>query len=76
MFTIYTQDNCPNCLELKNVLKQNNIQYTELDVNQSYSAKAKMIMNDIETTPAVEINNQLFAGNVSDLTKTILGNSL
>ncbi len=76
MFTIYTQDNCPNCLELKNVLKQNNIQYTELDVNQSYSAKAKMIMNDIETTPAVEINNQLFGGNVADLTKAILGNNL
>lgn len=76
MFTIYTQDNCPNCLELKNVLKQNNIQYTELDVNQSYAAKAKMIMNDIETTPAVEFNNQLIGGNVSDLAKAILGNQL
>lgn len=80
MFTIYTQENCPNCLELKNLLKSNNIQYNELNINaktvESSEAKAKMILNDIETTPAIEYNNQILGGSVQELAQNILGKVL
>ncbi|MDD4066465.1 MAG: glutaredoxin [Clostridia bacterium] len=80
MFKVYTQQNCPNCLELKNLLKANNIEYTELDVNagttEASAAKAKMIFNDIEATPAVEFDNQVIGGNVQELAMNILGKVL
>ncbi len=72
MFTIYTQENCPNCITLKNFMKERNIEYTELDVNTTFTAKAKMIANDIEVTPAIDFNNKLFGGDVDTLTTKVL----
>ncbi|MBE5821267.1 MAG: hypothetical protein E7311_01590 [Clostridiales bacterium] len=72
MFTIYTQENCPNCLELKNFMKERNIQYTERNINEDFEAKAKLIMNDIEVTPALSIENNLFGGNLDYLTRKVL----
>ena len=72
MFTIYTQDNCPNCLEFKNFMKERNIQYTERNINEDYEAKAKLIMNDIEMTPALGIENNMFGGNLDYLTRKVL----
>lgn len=72
MFTIYTQENCPNCLELKKFMKERNIQYTERNINEDYEAKAQMIMNDIEVTPALSVNNDIYGGNLDYLTRKVL----
>lgn len=67
MVKIFSQENCPNCDELKSYLKVNNIAFEELDVNKDFKAKAAMLMNDIESTPAVDINGSMFGGSVEEL---------
>ena len=62
MFKIYTQENCPNCEELKSFLKDKNISFEELDINVDTKARAVMVMNDLETTPAVSIDGKVFGG--------------
>lgn len=72
MFTIFTQENCPNCTVLKDFLKQRNIKYNELDVNNNFEARAKMIFNDIETTPAILYNGNMFGGELEVLKSRIM----
>lgn len=65
LFKLYTQENCPNCEELKGFLESKGVSYEEVDVNTDMKARAFMLMNDLETTPAVSIANNVFAGEVS-----------
>ena len=75
MFKLYTQENCPNCEELKGFLKAQGVDFEEVDVNQDTKARAFMIMNDLETTPAVQTDNSIFAGDVEAM-KQQIGNIL
>lgn len=67
MFKLYTQENCPNCEELKSFFNAKGIEYDELDVNNDTKARAFMIMNDLETTPAVAFGNDVFGGEVNEI---------
>lgn len=71
MFKLYTQENCPNCDELKAFLKEKGVAYDEVDVNTDTKARAFMIMNDLEATPAVTINDNIISGAVMDMKSTI-----
>ena len=71
MFKLYTQENCPNCEELKLFLKEKGIRYDEVDVNNDTKARAFMIMNDLETTPALTMNDNIIAGEVMDMKSRI-----
>ena len=75
MFKLYTQENCPNCEELKGLLQEKGIAYDEIDVNQDTKARAFMIMNDLDTTPAIATGDNVFAGDLMDI-KTRIENLL
>ena len=45
MFKVYTQNNCPNCEEMKAFLKVNGLSYEEVDVNED--TKAMMITSSV-----------------------------
>lgn len=75
MFKLYTQENCPNCEELKGFLKAQGVAFEEVDVNIDTKARAFMIMNDLETTPAIQTDNNIFAGSVEEM-KQQIGNIL
>lgn len=71
MFKLYTQENCPNCEELKMFLQEKGISYDEVDVNNDTKARAFMIMNDLETTPALTMNDNIIVGDVMDMKSRI-----
>lgn len=71
MFKLYSQPNCPNCEQLKDYLKNREIDFEELNVTQDHSAKAFMIMNDLETTPAVAFNGNVFGGELDTIKSNI-----
>ena len=75
MFKVYTQQNCPNCEDLKAFLYENGVEFEELDVNKDTKARAMMIMNDLETTPAIATGDNVFAGDLMDI-KTRIENLL
>ncbi len=71
MFKLYSQPNCPNCEQLKDYLKGKEISFEELNVTEDHAAKAFMIMNDLETTPAVAINGNVFGGEIDNIKSSI-----
>lgn len=71
MFKLYTQENCPNCEELKAFLKNKNVNFEELDINIDTKARAVMVMNDLETTPAISVNGKIFGGELEDIKSNI-----
>ncbi len=72
MFKVYTQENCPNCEDLKAFLYENGVEFEELDVNKDTKARAMMIMNDLETTPAMYINGSVLGGEVDQIKAKVM----
>ena len=73
MLKVYSQKDCVNCEMLKTFLDNNNIQYEELDVNEDFSARAFMLMNDLDSTPAAVKDNEIISGDIEDMKAKILG---
>ena len=84
MVTIYGFKECPYCTELKDLLKEEGIEYKDVDIslpeNQEEFNKILEI-SKAEEVPIVKIGKQLLVPNVSfqsikeaaDLTKRFLG---
>ena len=66
-FKIYTMTNCPNCEEFKNYCKNNNLGYEEINVDEDFQAKAKLIMNDFEEMPVVEKDGKMFHDSLNNM---------
>lgn len=67
MLKLYSQPNCPSCEQLKGYLNTKEMDFEEIDVTEDHAARAFMIMNDIETTPAISLNGSVFAGEVETI---------
>lgn len=72
MFKVYTQENCPNCEELKSFLYEKGVEFEELDVNKDTKARAMMIMNDLETTPALYVDGKVLGGEVDQIKARVM----
>jgi len=72
MLRVYTLKNCPNCEELKNIFKQRNVSYEELNVEDDFIARAKLIENDLEDLPVLEIGGKLKSGPVKELLQYVV----
>ena len=84
MIRIYSIPDCPYCTELKEILTQEGVEFTDVDVNlpeneEEYDKIHEMTKSD--EVPTVLVNKQLLVPNVSfksireaaDLTKKFLG---
>jgi glutaredoxin len=82
--TIYTMSDCPYCLELKEKLTNENIQFRNVDIDlpENQEEFNKIIeASNAEEVPIVRIEKQLFLPNISfktiteavELTKKFLG---
>lgn len=69
MFRIYTTNTCPNCKSLKGILQQNHVDYQEVNIEDDFIARAKLIENDIYQVPVLEVDGNLKVGEVSELAK-------
>lgn len=83
MVRIYTIENCPYCSELKGLLKNENIEFVEVDVNKPENEAEFNKLYEItkcDDVPMVKVGNQLLIPNTSfrsikeaaDLTKKFL----
>lgn len=71
MIKVYILPNCQRCEELKIYMKNNGIQYQELNVENNPRALAKMTMEGIDQYPVVEINGRLYKNDVGQLKKIV-----
>ncbi|KPJ73502.1 glutaredoxin [Parcubacteria bacterium DG_74_1] len=60
---VFTTSLCPYCVTLKQFLKENNIQFEEIDVSQDEKLKEEIIKKSGQMgVPVVEINGEMVAG--------------
>ena len=59
MITIYTKEFCPNCDDVKEVLKKNNIKFEEKDV-EYFKNKAKLIVRGFNELPVISSGDMWF----------------
>lgn len=63
MVKVFTTPGCPYCLTLKEFLKENNIDFEEVDVSKDKEAAKEMIEKSGQMgVPVVEIDGQIVVG--------------
>ena len=76
--TIYTSKTCKYCDQVKNVLTENSIEFTELDIMEYKKVWNKVVsLTATPTTPTVEISNEILLPgrdffNAQNLTEILL----
>lgn len=68
MIRVYSIPDCPFCDELKGYLKQGNIEYVEVDVNDNKNAvefKSIYELTKCDDVPMVRQKNMIYVPNVS-----------
>jgi glutaredoxin len=60
MLTIYTKDNCGYCLQAKALLKNNDIDFEEINVQENTNAHEFLISQGHRTLPQIYRNGVLF----------------
>ena len=60
---VFTTKTCPYCDMLKNYLKQNNIDFQDIDVSADYNAAMEMIkLSGQRGVPVADINGNVVVG--------------
>jgi len=60
---VFSSVSCPYCFTLKEFLKENNIEFEEIDVSKDEKAKEEMIKKSGKMeVPVVEIDGQIIQG--------------
>lgn len=63
MIKVYTTDSCPWCDKAKNYLKSQNLEYTELNVQDDMEARDEMIKKSRQMgVPVLDINGNIIIG--------------
>lgn len=77
MLNIYSLPNCPNCRKLKKFCDDNNIKYVAKDVTEDFRAKARLIYEDLDKMPVIQLSEELFfeCDNLEFLKKKVLDNN-
>lgn len=69
MLKVYTKPNCPYCVKAKELLRDYNIPYTEIDVTQSPDALAFIKDQGLKTVPQIFRAGVLIEGGYTGLTQ-------
>ena len=63
MIKVYTTDACPWCDKVKNYLKSQNLEYTELNVQDDMEAREEMVKKSRQMgVPVLDINDNIIIG--------------
>ena len=63
MVKVYSTPTCPYCVALKNFLKENNIDFEDIDVSQDDKAREEIIKKTGQMgVPIVDIDGEIIIG--------------
>jgi glutaredoxin len=70
MLTVYSKNNCSFCVQAKNYLKQKNIPFQEIKIDENQEAKEFILEQGHRTVPQIYLGETLFVqGGYQGLTK-------
>ena len=59
MVTVYSKNNCPFCVQAKNLLKLKGVDYTEIKIDEDTSAKDFILAEGHRTVPQIYKDGKL-----------------
>ena len=59
MVTVYSKNNCPFCVQAKNLLKLKGVEYTEIKIDEDSSAKEFVLSEGHRTVPQIYKDGKL-----------------
>lgn len=60
MLTVYSKNNCPFCVQAKNLLALKNIPFTEVKIDEDAAAKDFVLSEGHRTVPQIYKDGKLF----------------
>ena len=63
MLTVYTKNNCPNCVQAKNILKMKNVEFEEVNVEENEAAFLFLQLEGHKSMPQIYNGKALFVEN-------------
>lgn len=60
MLIVYSKNNCSFCVQAKNYLKQKNIEFQEVRIDEDIKAKEFILEKGHRTVPQIYLNDDLF----------------
>lgn len=71
---VYSTPSCPYCIRLKQFLKENSIEFEDVDVSSNQQAGQEMIDKSGQmAVPVLEIDGEIIVGFDKDKIRTALG---
>ena len=67
MVTIYSKDSCTFCVRSKQYLESNNIEYTEVNIENNLEAREWILEQGHRSVPQIYVDNQLIEGGYNGL---------
>ncbi|MFA5142657.1 MAG: glutaredoxin domain-containing protein [Candidatus Omnitrophota bacterium] len=72
--TVYSTPTCPFCIRAKQFLKDNNIQFKDIDVSENHEKAQEMIAKTGQMgVPVLDIDGDIVVGFDKERIKTALG---
>ena len=62
MITVYTKNNCPQCMMTKHFLKDHHMDFEEINVDDNMEAKQLLIEKNLLQLPVVTNNEEWISG--------------
>lgn len=72
--TVYSTPTCPFCIRAKQYLKDNNVQFEDIDVSENHEKAQEMIKKSGQMgVPVIEIDSAIIVGFDKDKIRETLG---
>jgi glutaredoxin len=72
MITVYSKNNCPACDSAKMILRSKNIQFNEIKIDETLSAREFLLSEGHRSVPQFYQDGMLIQGGVENISKLLL----
>lgn len=69
MLTVYSKNNCPNCVRAKSLLESRGVNYTEVNIETDPDARQMLLDKGLRSVPQIFHGYELLPGGFDGLAK-------
>ena len=69
MLTVYSKNNCPNCVRAKSLLESRGVNYTEVNIETDPDARQMLLDKGLRSVPQIFHGSELLPGGFDGLAK-------
>ena len=69
MITVYSKNNCPFCVQAKQLLESKGVSYTEVNIEQDPDARQMLVDQGLRSVPQIFYGYEIIPGGFQGLAK-------